>query len=87
MKIVILADPLDNQYAGIHVYTHEFIRALAAYDKQNEYILIRQKNDELLPESKQVVVPNLPFWTGVQVLRFFVIFPFIMRRLKADAVI
>lgn len=87
MRIAILADPLDNQYAGIHVYTKELIRALVKYDKENEYILIRQKNQDDFPGLKQVVVPNYPIYTGFQVLRFFLIFPLILRRLKVDAVL
>lgn len=87
MKIAILADPLDGQYAGIHIYTREFINAIIQYDKLNEYILIRQKKSIEYPQLQQVVVPNLPVYTGFQVLRLFFIFPIILRKLKVDAVL
>ncbi len=87
MKIAILADPIDGQYAGIHIYTVELIKALLQYDQKNEYILIRQKKGNEFPGIKQVVIPNLPVYTGFQVLRFFVIFPFLLRWLKVDAVV
>lgn len=87
MRIVILADPLDNQYAGIHIYTKEMIRSVTALDKQNEYILIREKKSDEFPDLRQIAVPNLPRWTGYQALRFFVIFPMIIRKLKPDLVI
>ena len=87
MKIAILADPLDGQYAGIHIYTRELINALAQYDKKNEYILIRQKHGNEYPGVKQIAVPNLPVYTGFQVLRLFFIFPVILRKLKVDAVV
>ncbi|MCD4729563.1 MAG: glycosyltransferase family 4 protein [Bacteroidales bacterium] len=87
MRIAILADPLDNQYAGIHIYTKELIRALIHVDKANEYILIRQKRDNDFPELKQIIVPNLPLYTGFQIFRFFLIFPIIAQRLKVDAVV
>ena len=87
MRIAILADPLDNQYAGIHIYTREFIRAVIRVDKKNEYILIRQKKKDDFPGLKQIIVPDLPLYTGFQVLRFFMIFPLIARKLKVDAVL
>lgn len=87
MRIAILADPLDNQYAGIHIYTKELIRALIKVDKKNEYILIRQKKKDDFPELKQIIVPNLPIYTGFQIFRFFFIFPYLARYLKVDAVV
>ncbi len=87
MRIAILADPLDNQYAGIHIYTKELISALLRVDKINEYVLIRQKRNDDFPEVKQIIVPNLPIYTGFQIIRFFIIFPIIARRLKIDAVV
>ena len=54
MKIVILADPLDNQYAGIHIYTKEMIRSVTALDRENEYILIREKKRDDFPKLRQM---------------------------------
>ncbi|MCB0806059.1 MAG: glycosyltransferase family 4 protein, partial [Bacteroidales bacterium] len=86
-RIVILADPLDNQYAGIHIYTREMIRSVTEPDRKNEYILIREKKSDDFPHLRQIAVPNLPLWTGYQAMRFFVIFPTIILKLKPDIVI
>ena len=59
MRVVLFAEPLEKQHAGIHVYTREMIRALLQYDQKNEYILLRSKKDHFFPEAQQVVVPNV----------------------------
>ena len=41
MKIAIIADALDYQYAGIYYYTKELINALAKIDEKNEYWIVR----------------------------------------------
>ena len=41
LKIAIIADALDYQYAGIYYYTKEIIKALAAVDSFNEYFIVR----------------------------------------------
>ena len=43
MKIAIIGDALDLQYAGIHIYTKELIQNLAKIDQKNEYLLLRPK--------------------------------------------
>ena len=86
MRIVILADPLDNQTAGVHIFTREFIHALVKYDTDNEYILIREKRDESLP-LEQIEVPNIHLPIGFGALRLFFIIPLIVRRLKPDVVL
>ncbi len=86
MRIVILADPLDNQNAGVHIFTREFIHALVKYDTENEYILIREKRDENLP-LEQIEVPNVHLPIGLASIRLFFIIPLIIRRLKPDVVL
>jgi len=86
MRIVILADPLDNQNAGVHIFTREFIHALVKYDTENEYILIREKRDENL-SLKQIEVPNIRLPIGFASLRLLFIIPLIVRRLKPDVVL
>ena len=41
MKIAFLGDALDLQYAGIHIYTCEIIKAVTKLDSQNEYFVVR----------------------------------------------
>ncbi|MEM1319707.1 MAG: glycosyltransferase family 1 protein [Bacteroidota bacterium] len=86
MRIAIIADPLDNQRAGVHVYTREFIRALLQDDQDHEYLLIREKVDPDL-EVQQIAVPNVRLPIGFASFRLFVWIPLLLRRLKVDAVL
>jgi len=85
MKIAIIADPLDNQRAGVHVYTQELINSLMAEESEHEYILIREKVDPNL-DIRQIAVPNIRLPIGFASLRLFFIIPIIARFLKVDAV-
>lgn len=87
MKIAIIADPIDNQKGGIHVYTREVVKALLAYDKHNEYLLIREKYDPELEGAEQIILPNFRFGLGYSAFRLFFIVPFVLIRRKVDMVI
>ena len=87
MRIAIIADPVDNQQAGVHVYTREMIHALLANDTTNEYILIRQKRDRQFGEVKQIVVPSIHLPIGLASLRLFFIIPLLCIWYGVDAVI
>ena len=86
MRIVILADPLDNQRAGIHYYTQNLIRELGQIDKEDEYYIIRRKKDDLFPAGRQIVVRNHRF-PGYAALRMFYLIPRRIRKLDADIVV
>ncbi len=85
MKVAIIADPLDNQSAGVHVFTRELIAALLRIGKADDLILIRERYD---PDSpiKQIVVPNIRLPIGFASLRLFFIVPFLLRRSGVEAV-
>ncbi len=87
MRIVILGDALDNQRAGIHVYTQEMVRAIIEQNQQHDIIIIREKEDSNLVGAQQIAVKNTRLPIGYASLRLFVIIPAIIRRLKADVVI
>lgn len=88
MKIAILADPLDNQSAGVHAYTKGLVNALLQYDRGNEYVLIREKKDPALPSAvRQIAIPNHRFLLLFAALRLFAIIPLILRWLRVDAVV
>ncbi|MGK0391629.1 MAG: hypothetical protein ACI94Y_004396, partial [Maribacter sp.] len=72
MKIAILADPLDNQNAGVHVYTRQLIDALAHLDTTNEYILIRENKETNLP-FQQYSIPNVRLPIGFGTIRMFIL--------------
>jgi len=85
MRIAIIADPLDNQRAGVHVYVRELVHALARMETQHEYIIIREKKDPAL-DLEQVEVANIHLPVGYASLRLFFIIPRLLRRLKVDVV-
>lgn len=88
MKIAIIADPLDNQSAGVHIYTKGLVEALLKYENDNEYILIREKKDFNLPSKvQQIAIPNYRFIPLFASLRLFLIIPLVLRHLKVDAVV
>ena len=86
MKIAIIADPLDNQSAGVHTYTKQLVQALIEHDTENEYVIIREKKDPNLP-LKQIAIPNIRLPIGFASLRLFFIIPLILRFQKVDAVL
>ncbi|MEL6868064.1 MAG: glycosyltransferase family 1 protein [Bacteroidota bacterium] len=86
MRIAIIADPLDNQRAGVHIYTRELVKALLAHNPGHEYILIREQVDESLEGVQQVAIPNIRLPIGFASIRLFVMVPWILRRLKVDIV-
>ena len=86
MKIAIIADPLDNQRAGVYVYTRELVKALMAYDTVNEYILLREKVDSQL-DIRQIAIPNIRLPIGFASFRLFIMIPIVARYLNVDAVL
>lgn len=85
MKIAIIADPLDNQRVGVHVYVRELVRALIANPGPHEYILIREKNDDSLP-IEQHAIKNIRLPIGYASFRLFFLIPRLLTKLKVDAV-
>ena len=86
MRIVILADPLDNQQAGIHHYTRQLVSHLAKFDQKDEYYILRRKKDDLFPHDRQIIVKNYHF-PGYAAIRMFVLIPRKLKRMKADVVV
>ncbi len=88
MKLAILADPLDNQNAGVHSYTKGMVEALIRYDRSNEYVLIRQQKDPTLPAKvQQIIVPNFQYLLGFATFRLFIIIPLLLRWYRVDVVL
>ncbi|MEM6396001.1 MAG: glycosyltransferase family 1 protein [Bacteroidota bacterium] len=85
MKVLIIADPLDNQRAGIHVYLRGLVDQLARQETEHEYILVRERVDPDLP-LRQVALPNTRLPIGYASFRLFVLIPRLARKLKVDAV-
>ena len=87
MRVAILADPIDNQNAGIHVFTRKMVNAMIRNNPGHKIILIREKIDSNLKGVKQIALPNIHLPVGYASLRLFFIVPFVLHRNKADVVI
>jgi glycosyltransferase involved in cell wall biosynthesis len=87
MKIAIIADALDYQYAGIYYYTKELINAIAKIDKKNEYWIVRSKSSgDISPNVKELIIPIKKF-PGAAAFRLFVSIPQILAKKGVDIVV
>ena len=87
MRIAFIADALDFQYAGIHIYTREILKALVAIDKENEYIVVRGKAGEKIEGAEEIIVPVNPNIPAHKQLRLFWGIPRALVRAGADVVV
>lgn len=86
-RIAIIADPIDNQQAGVHVYTRNMLFSLLDNDDLNYYIVFREKRDNTLQKYQrclQVVIPN---FIGFTAIRKFIIIPLLSMYHRANIVI
>ena len=86
MKIAFLADSLDFQYGGIHVYTKELLTALAEIDTKNEYLIIRNKKTGEFQGCEEIAVPY-PSIPGYRAWRIFFQLPKIIKKNNVDIVV
>ena len=86
MRIAFLADSLDKQYGGIHVYTKELLRALAEIDKENEYLVVRAEAKNEFPGMEEIVVPYSNF-PGYRAWRIFFQLPSLLAQKNVDIVV
>ncbi len=90
MRILIIANALDNQNTGIHHYVKGMVNVLASGSRRHQYILVREKADPRLA-MPQIVLwnPRLPI-VGT-LWHLFVVLPILIPRLarqrQADAVL
>ncbi len=87
MKIAILADPVDNQLAGVHTFTREMILSLLRHDKENRYYLFRRRRNPSFPGARNVVVPKLGWTILFPAMRLFYIFGRLAKRYRINVVI
>ena len=87
MKIAIIGDALDYQYAGIYYYTKELIKALAEIDKKNEYWIVRSKSEgDFSQNVKELIIPT-PTFPGGAAYRLFVQIPKVLTQKNVDIVL
>ena len=87
MKVAIIADPLDNQSAGVHSYTRHLVQSMIRNRGSHEILLIREKEDPQLEGCRQIAVPNTRHPVGYASLRLFFIIPRLLKREEVDVVI
>jgi glycosyltransferase involved in cell wall biosynthesis len=87
MRLAIIADPIDNQRAGIHVFTREMTLAMIRTNPGHEILLIRERKDPALKGAKQIPIWNTRLPLGFATIRLFFLIPRILRRQKTDVVI
>ncbi len=87
MRIAILADPLDNQTAGIHVYTRQLLDALEVVESDNIYLVIRLKQQSTFKKLQEVPLAMPPLYLGGRANRLFWQLPSVLRKLDVDVVV
>jgi len=87
LKIAIIADALDYQYAGIYYYTKEIINALAKIDTFNKYYIIRENsNGDVSDNVKELIIPKGKF-PGSAAYRLFINMPRTVAKKNIDIVL
>lgn len=91
MHIVILADPIDKQNAGVYTYTFNIIKALLKFNnslqknKQNKYTFIHSKKNPFFNNLFHHIISRGNYPGGESVRRFIKI-PKLIKKLKPDYV-
>ncbi len=86
MKIAFLGDALDIQYAGIHIYVKEILRAITQLDSPHEWFVLRSQEGGEYKGVQEIISPIRPL-PMYQKMRFFTSIPQKMRQHKMDVVI
>lgn len=85
--IVIIADPIDKQLAGIHYFTLNLIKALLALDNENRYSIIKLGPDLIAENINHISLPNTLTFLETDPIRSFITLPNLIKDLKPDLVI
>ncbi len=87
MHIVIIADSIDKQSAGIHYYTKNLIIHLLKNDKKNSYTIIKLNQKVIKEGISSISLPNtLKFLKNDPIRNFFTL-PGLIKKMKPDIVI
>lgn len=86
MRIAIIADALDQQYAGIYIYTKEIIKAIATLDTSHQLIIVRAKAKNEFEGVEEIVIPERSF-LGHAAYRLLILIPHALNQAKVDVVI
>ncbi|MFH1284847.1 MAG: glycosyltransferase family 1 protein [Candidatus Peregrinibacteria bacterium] len=86
MHILILADTVDNQKAGIHFYTKNLISALLKIDKENSYTFIHSRPNDFFKNTNHYIIPQKRGF-GSETIRRFIKIPKLIKSLHPDIVL
>ena len=86
MKVLIIADCISEQRAGIHFYAKSWVKKLLEVNPKNEYYSISTKSLEL-PINQQVIIPINRFVPFHYRLRYFIEMPLAINKIKPDLII
>lgn len=87
MKIAFLADPLDTQYAGIHVFCKELLHAIDQLELDHDIHVIRPVEKSEFKNLKEVVIPIRKGIPGHHRARLFTAFPKYLKQNNFDVVV
>ncbi len=87
MKIAFLADPLDTQYAGIHVFCKELLSAVDHLNFDHDIYVIRSKEKDEFKNLKEVAIPIRKGVPAHHRTRLFTAFPKYLKQNNFDVVI
>ncbi len=85
-RVCVIADYIDEQYAGIYTYAHELIKALLKIDSSYEYTFLHCRKNSFFDGQREIIVQLKRFVPGVPSFRKFVTIPHILRRERFDLV-
>ena len=57
MRIAIIADYIDDQYAGTYVYAKEFISALERINEEHTIVYIHLKKNPFFKGLNEMIIP------------------------------
>ena len=84
--ILIHADALDNQGAGVHVYLVQFLNHLHKHSNL-KCILLRSSKNKNYPKWKEIGIGMSPVALLWKALRMFVCIPYLARKYKVAYVL
>lgn len=87
MKIAFLADPLDTQYAGIHVFCKELLHAIDDLALSHDISVFRAKDNKEFKNLKEVVFPIRKSLLIHHRARLFTQFPKFIKQNNFDLVV
>ena len=87
MKMAFSADPLDTQFAGIHVFCKELLHAIDQLEHDHEICVIRPQEKEEFKNLEEVVIPIRKGVPAHHRARLFTAFPKYIKQNNFDVVI